>query len=120
MAVSAGRPRSPATAKAGKGCYPGISAAILATSDLVVAGGLDGALNAYAAESGERLWYFDTWRAFTAVNGIETEGGPLDVHGPLIVGDMLFITSGYQSFGQKGGNAFLAFRLPRSETVGGG
>jgi len=103
-----------------QGCFPGVSAAILATEDLVIAGGLDGGLNAYAADSGERLWYFDTWQTYTAVNGIETEGGPLDVHGPLIVGDMLFITSGYQSFGQKGGNAFLAFRLPRAEPLSGG
>lgn len=101
-----------------EGCFPGISAAILATEDLVIAGGLDGGLNAYAADSGERLWYFDTWRSYTAVNGVETEGGPLDVHGPLIVGDMLFINSGYQTFGQKGGNAFLAFRLSRPTPLG--
>ncbi len=109
----------PGSCEGREGCFPGISAAILATEDLVIAGGLDGALNAYAADSGERLWSFDTWRTFTAVNELETEGGPLDVHGPLIVDDMLFITSGYQSFGQKGGNAFLAFRLPRSAPLGG-
>ena len=103
-----------------EGCFPGISAAILATEDLVIGGGLDGSLNAYAAESGERLWRFDTWQSFDAVNGLETEGGALDVHGPLIVGDMLFITSGYQSFGQKAGNAFLAFKLPAARTLGGG
>ena len=94
-----------------EGCYPGISAAILATNDLVLAGGLDGGLNAYAAESGERLWRYDTWQSYSAVNGIEAQGGPLDVHGPLIVGDMLFVSSGYQTFGQAPGNAFLAFRL---------
>ncbi len=94
------------------GCFPGLSAAVLATEDLVIAGGLDGSLNAYAVESGERLWQTDTWQPYTAVNGVETHGGPLDVHGPLIVDDMLFITSGYQSFGQAAGNAFLAFKLP--------
>jgi polyvinyl alcohol dehydrogenase (cytochrome) len=109
----------PGNCEGREGCFPGISAAILATDDLVIGGGLDGGLSAYAADSGERLWYYDTWKAYEAVNGLETEGGPLDVHGPLIVGDMLFITSGYQSFGQKGGNAFLAFRLPRPDALPG-
>lgn len=95
-----------------EGCFPGFSAAIVATADLVIAGGLDGQLHAFAAESGERLWSYDSWQTYTSVNGVETEGGALDVHGPLIVDDMLFITSGYQSFGQKAGNAFLAFKLP--------
>ena len=44
---------------------------------------------------------------------VETEGGPFDVHGPMLVDDMLFVVSGYESFGQKEGNAFLAFRLKR-------
>ncbi len=94
-----------------EGCYPGVSAAIIATDDLVIAGGLDGRLHAFAADSGESLWSTDTWRSFDAANGVETSGGAFDVHGPMLAGDMLFITSGYQSFGQKAGNAFLAFRL---------
>ena len=96
-----------------EGCFPGVSAAIIATETLVVAGGLDGDLHAFDAVSGESLWSYDTWRSFDAVNGVETEGGAFDVHGPMLVDDMLFITSGYQSFGQKSGNAFLAFRLKR-------
>lgn len=96
-----------------EGCYPGVSAALIATDDLVIAGGLDGRLHALAADSGESLWSTDTWRSFDAVNDVETSGGAFDVHGPMLAGDMLFITSGYQSFGQKAGNAFLAFRLRR-------
>jgi len=96
-----------------EGCYSGVSAAILATGELVIAGGLDGLLHALDASSGEELWRFDSWRAFPAANGGEAQGGAIDVHGPLVSGDMLFITSGYQSFGQKAGNAFLAFRLKR-------
>jgi polyvinyl alcohol dehydrogenase (cytochrome) len=94
-----------------EGCFPGVSAAITATDDLVFAGTLDGRLQAFDGASGELLWSYDTWRSFDAVNGLETEGGPIDVHGPLVQGDMVFVTAGYATFGQKSGNAFLAFRL---------
>jgi len=94
-----------------EGCFAGVSAAIIVTRDLLIAAGLDGNLHGFNAETGETLWNFDSWRSFEAVNGIETSGGAVDVHGPMLAGDMLFITSGYESFGQQGGNAFLAFRL---------
>ena len=97
-----------------EGCFPGVSAAVIATDELVVAGGLDGRLHALDAQSGESLWSYDSWRSFDAVNGVKTEGGPIDVHGPLVIGDMLFVTSGYETFGQKSGNALLAFRLKPS------
>ncbi|NKB98754.1 MAG: PQQ-binding-like beta-propeller repeat protein [Pseudomonadales bacterium] len=97
-----------------EGCFPGVSAAVIATEDMIIAGGLDGQLRAFAGSSGEVLWQDDTWRSFQSVNDVETTGGAIDVHGPLIVGDMMFISSGYASFGQKGGNAFLAYRLKRS------
>ena len=94
-----------------EGCFAGVSAAVLATDGLVFGGGLDGRLYAFDAETGRTLWERDTWQPYDAVNGIDTEGGPIDVHGPMVADDMLFVTSGYQSFGQKAGNAFLAFKL---------
>jgi polyvinyl alcohol dehydrogenase (cytochrome) len=96
-------------------CRPGLSAAVLATNDLVFAGGLDGFLHAYRADSGERVWEYDTWREYSAVNGLPAEGGAIDVHGPVVAGDWLFVQSGYGSFGQKGGNALLAFRVQALE-----
>ena len=92
-------------------CRVGLSAAIMATDELVFAGALDGMLYAYDAASGEELWRFDTWREFQSVNELPTRGGAIDVHGPMIAGDMLFIQSGYGVFGQRGGNALLAFKL---------
>lgn len=92
-------------------CRSGMSAAITATKDLVFAGSLDGNLHAYDAASGEILWSVDTWQDYESSNGISTHGGSIDVHGPVIAGDMLFIQSGYATFGQQGGNALLAFKL---------
>ena len=38
-------------------------------------------------------------------------GGTIDVHGPYVADDMVFLQSGYGSFGQQGGNAVIAYRL---------
>ena len=97
-----------------KGCNSGISAAIVATPDLVFAGGLDGQVSVYDAWTGEVVWSYDTWRKFDGVNGETAVGASIDVHGPMVAGDMLLIQSGYGQHGQAGGNALLAFRLPRA------
>ena len=97
-----------------KGCDSGTSAAIVATPDLVFAGSLDGQISVYDARTGEVVWSYDTWRKFDSVNGEAAGGGSIDVHGPMVAGDMLLIQSGYGQHGQAGGNALLAFRLPRS------
>ena len=92
-----------------------MSAAILATEDLVFAAGLDGYLHAYSTTSGEILWSYDTWREFDSTNKLATQGGAIDVHGPIVAGDLLLIQSGYGTFGQRGGNALLAFKLEATE-----
>ena len=94
------------------GCDPGTSAAIVATPELIFAGSLDGLVFAYDALTGEVAWSYDTWRKFDGVNGKPAQGGSIDVHGPMVAGDMLLIQSGYGQHGQAGGNALLAFRLP--------
>jgi polyvinyl alcohol dehydrogenase (cytochrome) len=93
-------------------CSGGLSAAITATPDLVFAGSLDGHLEAYAAADGEVLWSHDAWRSYDTVNGVTTQGGAFDAHGPLVVDDLLIVSSGYNSYGQQPGNALLVFRLP--------
>ena len=92
-------------------CRRGLSAAIVATEELVFAGALDGHLGAYDAATGALLWSFDTWREFESVNGMAATGGAIDVHGPMVMDDALYIQSGYGTFGQRGGNALLAFRV---------
>jgi polyvinyl alcohol dehydrogenase (cytochrome) len=92
-------------------CFGGLSAAIVATSELVVAGSLDGMLEVYDGATGTVLWSDDSWKTFTAVNGVETSGGAFDAHGPMIAGDQIIVSSGYDSFYQKPGNALLVYRL---------
>lgn len=92
-------------------CSPGLSAAITLGNNLVFGGGLDGVLHAFDTQSGDILWQYDTNVKFKAVNGIEAEGGSIDSDGPVLVGDRLLVTSGYDKWGQKFGNVLLSFKL---------
>ncbi len=96
-------------------CESGLSAAITASPGLVFSGGLDGILRAYDADTGKVLWTFATATDMTAVGGHRVRGGAIDVHGPVVVDDMLFVTSGYGAFLQQSGNAFLAFELDQGD-----
>jgi polyvinyl alcohol dehydrogenase (cytochrome) len=98
-------------------CSPGLSAAVIAGPDLVFAGSLDGKLEAVDARSGKLLWAYDTWRDFpNTVNGTPAHGGSFDAHGPMLAGEQLIVSSGYGTFFQKGGNAFLVFELAPEKT----
>ncbi|MCB1691392.1 MAG: PQQ-binding-like beta-propeller repeat protein [Pseudomonadales bacterium] len=92
-------------------CSGGLSAAITATPEVVFAGSLDGYFSAYAADNGELLWTDDTWKDFDTVNGVPASGGAFDAHGPMVADDMVIVSSGYDSFGEKGGNVLLVYRL---------
>lgn len=89
------------------------SAAPLVTSDLVFAGALDGFIRAYDAENGAIMWQFDTLKSFETSNGIPSKGGSLDGASPTIVGDMLFVNSGYGLWGEIAGNVLIAFELEK-------
>lgn len=92
-------------------CSPGVSAAATLAPGVVFGGSLDGTLRAFSARGGEIVWTFDTNRQFAAVNGISGSGGSIDSSGPVVAGKFLYATSGYDKFGQKGGNLLLAFSL---------
>ena len=70
---------------------------------------LDGHLRAYSAEQGTILWDFDTVRDYSTVNGIRASGGALNGPGPVIVGGMVFVNSGYGRNAGLAGNVLLAF-----------
>ncbi|MFX3658283.1 MAG: PQQ-binding-like beta-propeller repeat protein [bacterium] len=93
-------------------CVYGLSAAIIAANDIVVAGSMDGTLEIFAAASGELLWSHDAWREYATVNGVKTTGGAFDAHGPMLADDLLLVTSGYGYVGQqRPGNALLVFQV---------
>jgi polyvinyl alcohol dehydrogenase (cytochrome) len=92
-------------------CSPGVSAAATLAPGVVFGGSLDGTLRAFSARGGEVIWTFDTNRQFEAVNGITGNGGSIDSSGPVVAGRFVYATSGYDKFGQKGGNLLLAFGL---------
>jgi len=91
--------------------YYGLSAAAIATTDLVFSAGLDGKLRAWHSDSGELLWQTNTAIPFDTVNGVSGHGGAIDVAGQAIAGDWLYVLSGYSMFGQLPGNVLLAYKL---------
>ena len=92
-------------------CQTAISAAVTATPEIIFAGALNGWLKAYAADTGEELWSYDTHRSFETVNGVEARGGSVDATGPVVMDGMLFVNSGYDKFGNIPGNVLLAFEV---------
>jgi polyvinyl alcohol dehydrogenase (cytochrome) len=91
------------------GCSPAQSGALTAIPGVVFSGSMDGHLRGFSTADGKRLWDFDTQRSYTTINGVTARGGSLDGAGPVIVGGMLFVNSGYPRFGGSPGNVLLAF-----------
>jgi len=93
-----------------QGCHTAQPAAVSLIPGVAFAGSLDGHLRAYATDTGRIIWDFDTARDFETVNGVEAHGGALNGPGPTIVDGMLYVVSGYGSFGMSG-NVLLAFTV---------
>ncbi len=76
---------------------------------VVFTGGWDGILRAVDA-GGKVIWTFNAVRDFTTVNGVPAKGGSFGSAGPVIVGGMVFATSGYPgTLRGTPGNVLLAF-----------
>lgn len=97
--------------EAGPGCGPAQSAALTAIPGVVFSGSADGGVRAYAAETGDVLWTFDTNGPFVTVNGVEAAGGSIDGPGPVVAGGMLYVTAGNAGFVGTPGNVLLAFAV---------
>ena len=92
------------------GCSPGQSAALTLIPGVVFSASLDGHVRAFSTEDGEMLWDFDTaGQTYSTVNGVPAKGGSIDGAGPVIVGGMMFVNSGYPRNGGMPGNVLLAF-----------
>jgi polyvinyl alcohol dehydrogenase (cytochrome) len=92
-------------------CSPAQSGAVTAMPGVVFSGSVDGHLRAYRSDTGEVVWDFDTVREYDAVNGGKARGGSLDGGGPAVVGGMVYVNSGYGTFGGMPGNVLLAFSV---------
>jgi len=91
------------------GCSPAQPGALTAVPGMIFSGGMDGHVRAFAAESGQVLWDYDTAVDYTTVNGVPAHGGSLDGAGPVVVGGMVYVNSGYPRNGGMPGNVLLAF-----------
>ncbi|MEO6184879.1 MAG: PQQ-binding-like beta-propeller repeat protein [Steroidobacteraceae bacterium] len=97
------------------GCSPAQSMAVSAIPGAVFSGSMDGHLRAYSSADGKVLWDFDTVQTYRTVNGSTASGGSLDGAGPVIVGGMLYVNSGYPRFGGMPGNVLLAFGVSATQ-----
>ena len=95
----------------GRGCNNAILAAISVIPGVVFTGSNDGAVRGYSTKDGSLLWEYDTNRSFDTVNGVAAKGASISGPGPVIVGGMLYINSGYGALGGRPGNVLLAFGI---------
>ena len=93
------------------GCSPAQSAAVTVIPGVVFSGSLDGHLRAYSTDIGRIVWDVDTMMDFKTVNQVKAHGGSLDGPGPVIVGGMLYVNSGYAFVGSAPGNVLLVFSV---------
>ena len=93
------------------GCGPAQSAAVTAIPGIVFSSGLDGHLRAYSADDGRIVWDVDTKREYRTVNGVAAQGGSMDGPGPVVVGGVLYVNSGYGLWGGTPGNVLLAYSV---------
>ena len=94
-----------------KQCSPAQSAAVTVIPGVVFSGGVSGFLRAHSTTDGALLWEFDTVGEHNTVNGVAARGGAIDGPGPVVVGGMLYVNSGYGTWGGFPGNVLLAFSV---------
>ena len=83
---------------------------VTAIPGVVFSGSIDGHLRAFSAARRQACSGTSTRCASTTtVNGVTATGGSLDGPGPVVVGGMVFVNSGYPRFGGMPGNVLLAF-----------
>jgi polyvinyl alcohol dehydrogenase (cytochrome) len=102
-------PPPPAKCGTARGCNAAILAAITVIPGVVFTGSNDGGVRAWSTKDGSLLWEYDTNRDFETVNGVAAKGASINGPGPVVVGGMLYINSGYGALGGRPGNVLLAF-----------
>ena len=88
----------------------GFSAAPMVIDGALVAGTLDGKVFVFDAKTGKILTTIDTVGPQTTNNGVDGKGGSIEAHGLSAGNGMIFVNSGYGSFGQTAGNVLIALK----------
>jgi polyvinyl alcohol dehydrogenase (cytochrome) len=102
-------PPPPACGKPSRACNSAQFSAVTAIPGIVFSPSNDGVIRAHATKDGAVVWHFDTNRDFTTLNGVRANGGSLYGPAPVVAGGMMYLGSGYGTFGLRPGNVLLAF-----------
>jgi polyvinyl alcohol dehydrogenase (cytochrome) len=102
-------PPPPVCGKPGRACSGAQFSAVTVIPGIVFSPSNDGAVRAYSTTDGAIVWTFDTNREFTTVNGVRARGGSMYGPAPVVAGGMVYVSSGYGTFGLRPGNVLLAF-----------
>ena len=101
----------PVCGRPNRGCNAAQFSAVTAIPGVVFSPSNDGAVRAYDAKTGAIVWTFDSNRAFETLNGVRAKGGSMNGPAPVVAGGMVYVSSGYGTFGLRPGNVLLAFGL---------
>ena len=93
------------------GCSAGQLAAVTLIPGAVFSASMDGHLRGYSTADGKIIWDFDTEPELPTVNGVKAHGGSISGTGPVVVGDMVYLASGFNVTAGMPGNLLLAFEL---------
>ena len=102
-------PPAPICGRAGRSCSGAQFSAVTVIPGIVFSPSNDGAVRAYSTANGEIVWTFDTNRDFATLNGVRARGGSMNGPAPVVAGGMVYVGSGYGTFGLRPGNVLLAF-----------
>lgn len=92
-------------------CHPGFSQAVTTADGLVYAGGMDGVLRVYQADTGKEIYALDTTEEFVTVSGEVTRGGSFGgAAAPMVHKGRIFVSSGYGLYNHMAGNLLLALK----------
>jgi polyvinyl alcohol dehydrogenase (cytochrome) len=92
-------------------CSAAQGGAVTVIPGAVFSASADGGIRAYSTKDGSIIWTFDTNRTFETVNGVRANGGTMDGPGPVVIGGMMYVNSGYGGFVARPGNVLLAFGI---------
>ena len=102
-------PAPPVCGKPSRACSGAQFSAVTAIPGIVFSPSNDGVVRAHATKSGAVVWAFDTNGEFTTLNRVRARGGSLYGPAPVVAGGMMYLGSGYGTFGLRPGNVLLAF-----------